>query len=275
MASDKPTILFIGAGNMAEALIAGMLRQGLAEASSLLITDVSEERKAYMQAAYGVVAAPDNKTGAEKADLVVLAVKPQQLIDLLTELAPVITSRHVVVSIAAGIPLTVLEQAFPEARVIRTMPNTPALVGKGITALCGGARTTEDDLTLTARLLSGTGEVVRVAESDMDAVTAISGSGPAYVFYLMEAMLAAATKLGLDETTARSLVLNTVEGAAQLAIQSSETPEMLRQRVTSKGGTTAAATNVLDENQVHDHMVRAIEAAAQRAKELSAASTAS
>ncbi len=273
MEDSKPIeqqVAFIGAGNMTEALVSGLLRQGMADANRIRVTDIQEDRRAYFRAAYGVQAADDNLAAVRQADWVVLAVKPQGMQEVFEAIRPAITDRHLVISIAAGVPLARIEAALGEGvRVVRVMPNTPALVGKGVAAICPGVHATEADLSVAERLLGATGRVVRVEEEQMDAVTAISGSGPAYVFYLMEAMQEAAQRLGLDEQVADLLIVHTVSGAARLVTETGQSPAELRERVTSKGGTTAAAISVMQEEDVHDHLVTAIMAAYQRAKELS------
>lgn len=266
----RERIVFIGAGNMAEALVSGLLRQGLAGADRLRVTDVQADRLAYFRAAYGVEGLDDNTEAVKQADVVVLAIKPQGMQSVLQAIRPALTPQHLVISIAAGVPLARMQTALGAGiRVVRVMPNTPALVGKGVAALCAGADATEDDLVFAERLLGATSSVVRVVEDQMDAVTAISGSGPAYVFYLMEAMHEAAQRLGLDDQVAGSLIAATVEGAARLVTETGQSPAELRARVTSKGGTTAAALDVMKEEEVYDHLVTAIMAAHQRARELS------
>lgn len=257
----------IGAGNMAEALVKGLLRAGLSPAQ-VTVTDVRHERLDYFRSAYGVQAAPDNRAAAKAADVILLAVKPQQMNDVLAELAGA-TERALFVSIAAGIPTARIERALgAPARVVRVMPNTPALVGAGISALCGGAHAAADDLALAEVLLQAVGQTVRVDEALMDAVTAVSGSGPAYIFRVMEAMEAAAVQHGLPQETARSLVLATVAGAGQLAQSSRRAPSELREQVTSKGGTTEAALKVLNERDIAGAFSDAIAAAVRRAREL-------
>jgi len=266
-------IVFIGAGNMAEALVSGLIRQGIALPDRIRVTDVREDRCAYFRAAYGVEGSDDNAAAVGEADMVVLAVKPQGMRNVLEAIRPAIAQRHLVVSIAAGVALARIESALGAGiRAVRVMPNTPALVGKGVAAICPGAHATEEDLAVTERILGATGLVVRVVEEQMDAVTAISGSGPAYVFYLMEAMQEAAQRLGLDETVAAKLIAGTVEGAARLMTETGQSPADLCVRVTSKGGTTAAALSVMQEEDVHDHLVTAMMAAYQRAQELSSES---
>jgi pyrroline-5-carboxylate reductase len=263
-------IVFIGAGNMAEALVSGLIRKGIAGADRIRVTDVREDRRAYFRAAYGVEGLADNRAAVADADVVVLAVKPQGMRGVLTEIQSAVTDRHLVISIAAGIPVRLIEESLTDGvRVIRSMPNTPALVGSGVAAICAGSRATDSDLERADQLLGATGAVVRVDEGLMDAVTAISGSGPAYVFYLMEAMLESAQRMGLEDQDALQLVTGTVEGAARLVRETGLSPAELRERVTSKGGTTAAALSVMKEEDIFDHLVTAIMAAEQRARELS------
>lgn len=264
-------IAFLGAGNMAEALLRGLLKNGLANANQLRVTDVTAERRTYFEQTYAVAAGADNVEAVRQSDVTVLAVKPQVLGKVLREIRDAVGPQQLLISIAAGIPLTAIEGALPpESRVIRSMPNTPALVGRGMTAFCAGTRATSGDMDLAESILRAAGAVVRVTEDQMDAVTAVSGSGPAYVFYLMEAMHDAAERLGLPDEVARTLITTTVAGAAHLCGQSGEAPSLLRERVTSKGGTTAAALAVMDEEEVRDHLVTAIMTAYQRAQELSA-----
>ncbi len=263
-------MVFIGAGNMAEALVSGLLRRGLSKADRIRVTDIRAERCTYFRETYGVEGSDDNVSAARDADMVVLAVKPQGLQEVLRGLRPVLGARHLVISIAAGVRVADIEAALESGvRVVRAMPNTPALVGRGVAAICPGAHAADADLDLAEQVLGATGLVVRVTESQMDAVTAVSGSGPAYVFYLMEAMQQAAQDLGLDEALAIRLITGTVEGAARLVAETGRTPAELRGQVTSKGGTTAAALSVMDDAAVREHLVAAVHAAQRRARELS------
>ena len=275
MNEDTPVtsrIVFLGAGNMAEALISGLLRHQTARPDQLRVTDIAPQRCAHFQAAYGVSSESTNSEAVRNAQLVVLAVKPQGVPALLAEIREAVTAEHLLISIAAGIPSTTIEAALGGGRrVVRSMPNTPALIGQGMTALCAGSCATDADMDVAERLLRSAGRVVRVREEQMDGVTAVSGSGPAYLFYLMEAMQTAAEELGLDGRLAHELVSATLAGAAALALDADQSPAELRRRVTSKGGTTAAALAVLDENDVAAHWGAAIRAAHQRSRELSAA----
>jgi pyrroline-5-carboxylate reductase len=262
-------IAFIGAGNMAEALVKGLVSAGV-PADRITVTDPLETRLDEFRRSFGVQGSSSNVSAVAGADVVVLAVKPQILQGVLEEIRGHVGESALIVSIAAGIRTERIEQTLGgSARVVRVMPNTPALVGEGISAISGGRRATAADLDLAGELLGAVGRVVRVDEKHMDAVTAVSGSGPAYVFYLMEAMLAAARKLELDAGVARRLVYQTVAGAAKLAAGSDVGPEALRERVTSKGGTTAAAIAVLEERGVRAALEAAVAAAHRRSRELS------
>lgn len=269
-AGVSAALAFLGAGNMAEALVKGLLAAGSAAAERVTVTDVRPERLDHFRRVYGVRGSASNREACAAADVVVLAVKPQQLRDVLAEVAPVLRADALVVSIAAGWRTASIEGALgrPQA-VVRVMPNTPALVGAGVSALCGGSRAREEHLAQAETLLRSVGATVRVTEEAMDAVTAVSGSGPAYVFLFMEAMMAAAQAEGLAVDAARHLVLGTVAGAAKLALESGEAPGVLRERVTSKGGTTAAALAVLGERGFSEMVAAAVAAARRRSEELS------
>lgn len=252
---------------MAEALVKG-LRQAGVPARQIAVTDVRPERLEYFRATFGVSATADNREAAQGADTVVLAVKPQQFSDVLTSLRGVAPDA-LYISIAAGIPTGRIEKELgSNPRVVRVMPNTPALVGAGVSALCAGAFAKPDDLDRAENLLRAVGTTVRVSESQMDAVTAVSGSGPAYVFRVMEAMEQAALELGLSADVARKLVLSTFTGSSKLAQQSERSPSALREQVTSKGGTTEAALKVLQERDLLGAFSAALAAAARRAREL-------
>ncbi|MEM7624032.1 MAG: pyrroline-5-carboxylate reductase [Planctomycetota bacterium] len=260
---------FIGAGNMAEAIARGAIRQGVVEAARMVAADPSDERLNVFRS-FGVEAAVDNAGLVNAADTVMLAVKPQTLPSLADALAGIEIERHVVVSIMAGASCAKIEAAIGKpARVVRVMPNTPLMVGRGMAGVAMGPSARPGDDELAMRLFGACGEAVRVDESDLDAVTAVSGSGPAYVFYLAEAMQAAADELGLSDN-ARRLVNQTVLGSAELLTQSQDTPAELRRKVTSPGGTTAAAINHLDEHRVKDTIVAALRAARGRSVELGA-----
>lgn len=266
---DVGNVVFIGAGNMAEALVKGILGGGLCPRNAIGVTDVRPERREYFEKHFGVRALTANREAVRRADVVVLAVKPQAMAEVLGELRGAIPKTALVMTIAAGIPTTSLEDGLGEGtRVVRVMPNTPSLVQAGASALCGGRWATEPDLATAGALMASVGLVARVKEADMDAVTAVSGSGPAYVFFLAEVLLHAAEKMQLDAGTARDLTVATIEGAARLMKETGLPPAELRARVTSKGGTTEAALNVLREKGVFESFVEAVLAARRRAAEL-------
>lgn len=261
-------VVFIGAGNMAEAIVSGMVTAEFCAPEKIVMTDIRPERLAELETEYGVRTAGENRA-VENAEIVVLAVKPQVLPSVLAELKAFLRPETLVISIAAGIPCNAIESALDgERRVVRVMPNTPALIGQGASAIAPGSCADEADIEVTEAILGCVGITVRVKESDLDAVTALSGSGPAYVFYLLEAMLSAADQMGLEKETARKLALQTVEGAAKLMDDGGEEAADLRAKVTSKGGTTEAAIRSMDHSGVKDAIINALIAARDRSKDL-------
>lgn len=262
-------LVFIGAGNMAEALTRGILKAGLYAAADVRVTDIEPARLAHFKAVFHVEGSARNADAVRGAEAVVLAVKPQALPQALADLKPAWPPDTLAISIVAGVPTRTIEKGLGAAsRVIRVMPNTPVLVGSGAAAYCRGVRATDADAKRVEGLFRAVGLIVPVAESALDAVTAVSGSGPAYVFYLVEAMLKAAGELGLEPAVARALVVATVEGAARLLAETGLPPEELRRRVTSPGGTTAAAIGVLEAAATQAVWRKAIAAACARAREL-------
>lgn len=262
-------IAFIGGGNMARSLIGGLLATGVPPAT-LSVSEPDPDKRAHFSS-LGVSADPDNEKAAAQADTVVLAVKPQTMKTALTPLAPVLQQRRpLLLSIAAGIRIAEIERwAGGALPVVRAMPNTPALVRAGATGLYANSLTGVQQRDRAESVLRAVGTVVWLAdERQLDTVTALSGSGPAYVFLLMEALEQAAVDLGLDANTARLLTVETVLGSARLALESRTEPEELRRRVTSPGGTTERALAVLTQGGFEDLLHRAVAAAAQRAEEL-------
>ncbi len=261
-------ILFIGGGNMAAAIIGGLIVRGW-PAGDIHAVDVLPEALKRLEQQFGIHTSADGATAARNADCIVLAVKPQQLRDVARSLAPVIGDR-LVISIAAGIRGSDLARWLgPAARIVRAMPNTPALVGAGITGLYAMPGISEAQKQDAERVLAAVGATFWVgAERDLDAVTAVSGSGPAYVFYFIEALEQAALELGLPADTARRSALATFTGAVRLAQAGDADPATLRARVTSKGGTTERAIGLLDEAAVKAAFVRAVRGAAERSAEL-------
>lgn len=262
-------IAILGAGVMGETLLSAILRSGQ-PAADLVISEKREERAAELREAYGV-AVTGNAEAVADADVILLVVKPQDVSSLLDEIAGSVRHEATVVSLAAGITIAAIEAALPDGvAVIRAMPNTPALVGAGMFGISPGTSCSSDRVDAVVRLLESGGKVVVVDEAKQDAVTAVSGSGPAYVFYLAEAMIAGGIDAGLDEATARTLTAQTLVGAAKLLTESDDTAEELRRRVTSPNGTTHAAITTFDELGVKDGLVAGVTAAAARSAELSA-----
>lgn len=261
-------ITFIGGGNMASALIGGLLA-GHAKASEIRVVDPDPASRERVHTNFGVAVFDSAGSAALESDVLVIAVKPQQMRKVASGLAPLM-SGQLVISVAAGIRFDDLSRWLSgHRRIARTMPNTPALIGEGITALFAAPELAPQDREMADTILSAVGQTIWVDdEAQIDAVTAVSGSGPAYVFYFMEAMHAGALAMGLSEVHARQLTLATFGGAARLAAKSADAPSVLRERVTSKGGTTAAALAVMAERGVDRHIVDAIEAACRRSAEL-------
>lgn len=266
---NDSTIACIGAGNMAEALLKGWLSEGVCAPDCIRVADIRNERCIELADRYGIVIAEGNVKAVEGADIVLLSVKPQVMDEVLAELSPILTDAMLVISIAAGLPLEHFERRLPHGRIVRVMPNTPALVGEGASAYCPGRGADEADAAAVETLLGSVGVVRRVDEAHMDAVTALSGSGPAYVFVLLDALLTAAAEMGLPDADARVLAAATVKGAACLFEASDDAPEAFIQRVASKGGTTEAALKVLESHGVKAAWVEAVQAACKRAAEMS------
>jgi len=263
---DNVSLAFIGGGNMATAIIGGLLKQGFA-ASRIGVLDPTESARQRMGAlGVNTLAAPD--ASLQAATLVVWAVKPQQFKEAALNCAPH-TSGALHYSVMAGLRTDDMARLLGTSRIVRAMPNTPALVGQGMTGLYARPEVSTHERSLIDALVAPTGQSLWLAqESDLDAVTAVSGSGPAYVFYVLEAMIDAAVQLGLSAEQGRTLALATLGGATELAKQSSDTPATLRQNVTSKGGTTHAAISTMEAAGVKDTLMAAMTAAHQRAGEL-------
>lgn len=263
-------ITFIGGGNMSTSLVGGLRARGV-PAGDLCVTDVRGEQLERLQREFGVRTTTDNGEAVRDADLVVLAVKPQDMAAAAGSIAAEVAARRrIVVSIAAGIRLVDLARWLgPGVPVVRTMPNRPALIGAGITAACAGEHVTVAERAAVEQVLSTAGPLVWLGdESLMDAVTAVSGSGPAYFFLLIEALEDAGTALGLPRDTARRLAVHTALGAGRMAAEGPDDPATLREQVTSKGGTTAAALAVLEADGLRGTVAAAVAAAARRSAEL-------
>lgn len=266
--TTSQTIGFIGGGNMAEALIKGLLSQGQ-PADKILVADPNSVRQTLLRDTHRVTVLPDNRAVAAGCRLLVLAIKPQMVPTVIPELAGAVTSEHLTVSILAGTSTGVLERLLAGAvRVVRAMPNTPALVGCGATAICAGRFATAADLDAAAALFRAVGSVNVVSEAQMDAVTGLSGSGPAYVFSVIEALAEGGVKEGLSREVALELATRTVLGAARLVAESGEDPAALRQKVCSPGGTTLAGLTALEDGDLKGTLIEAVARATKRSKEL-------
>jgi len=266
-AAATGVVAIIGAGVMGETLLSGLLRAGRPPAS-LLITEKRAERAAELAERYGVEVV-DNVDAAQRCATLVLVVKPQDMGGVLEELTPHVHSGQTVVSLAAGITTQFIESRLAAGvPVVRVMPNTPALVDEGMAAISPGAHCDDEHLEVAEGLLRSVGKVVRLPEKHQDAVTAISGSGPAYIFYVVEAMIEAGVLLGLPRATATELVVQTLVGAGKMLKETGEHPTVLRENVSSPAGTTVAALRALEDHKVRAAFLTAMEAARDRSREL-------
>lgn len=261
-------IAFLGAGNMANAIIRGLLRSG-EPALAISATVKRAEKKAELEAAHSISVGFDNVAAAKGAEVVVLAVKPQAMDKLLVQIAPAIDASKLVISIAAGVPIAALERRLGKgSRIVRAMPNTPALVGLGATAVSGGEHATDADLQLAKTLFDAVGSTWVLDESQLDAVTGLSGSGPAYIFLIIEALSDAGVKVGLSRHVALKLAAQTVHGSAKLLLETGEHPGTLKDQVTSPGGTAIAGLHTLEAGGLRTTLMDAVESATRRAKQL-------
>jgi pyrroline-5-carboxylate reductase len=261
---------FLGAGNMAGALIKGLLSAKLYRPQDILVSDVQPEQLRKVKRLYKVDGVKSNQTVVREAQTIVLAVKPQILAQVLEEIRPAVTKHKLFISIAAGVPLRRLEAGLgSEARVVRVMPNTPALLGKGMAVVARGSKAKPQDERLTLTLFRGVGEALAVKdEALMDPVTGLSGSGPAYVYLFAEALIAGGVQEGLSPTVATQLTFQTLEGAVAMLKETKKSPKELRDMVTSPGGTTLAGLSRLEEGQFTATVTAAVSAATRRSKEL-------
>ena len=259
----------IGGGKMGEVIVSGILSNRLASPEDIVVADVVKDRREYLKLEYGIEVTESNVVAVKDADMVLLAVKPQQMGQVLHQLSDQIGPEKIVISIAAGIPIRFIEDALSEkARVIRVMPNTPALVGEGAAALARGKEASDEDLELAKAIFDCVGVAVIVDESLMDAVTGLSGSGPAYGFVILDALSDAGVLMGLSRDVALKLAAQTLLGAAKLCLKLEKHPGELRDMVTSPGGTTIAGIKALEEGGLRATLIKAVEAATLRSKEL-------
>ncbi|WP_435009652.1 pyrroline-5-carboxylate reductase [Tundrisphaera lichenicola] len=261
---------FIGAGKMATALIRGMIRVGIT-AESILSSDPNPESRALLLRETGVATCDSNAEVVRGSDVIILAVKPQSMAGVLAELRPLITPDHLVMSVAAGVSLATLAEGLgADRRLARVMPNTPALVGEGAAAYCLGPTARPDDESIVAECLNAVGLAFRVPESQLDAVTGLSGSGPAFVYIVIEALSDGGVRAGLPREIATALAAQTVLGAAKMVLETGEHPGRLKDQVTSPAGTTIAGVHALERGGVRAALIDAVEAAYRRSVELAA-----
>ena len=267
MAIDKK-LGFIGVGNMGEALVKGLIGSGAAKPQEILVSARRPERVEELVRLYGVRGGT-NAEVARDADIVVLAVKPQILDQVLRGVAHELSRDKLVVSVAAGVPIAAIERRLsPPMRIVRSMPNTPATVGAGATAIALGEHATPEDLVVAKAIFDSVGLTVQLEEAQLDAVTGLSGSGPAYIFLIIEALADAGVKVGLSRRSALQLAAQTVLGSAKLLIESGQHPGLLKDGVTSPGGTAIAGLHTLEAGGLRNVLMNAVEAATRRSKEL-------
>ncbi|NPV91451.1 MAG: pyrroline-5-carboxylate reductase [Firmicutes bacterium] len=271
----KLRVGFVGAGAMAEALIRGLIKSGAAP-RQIIASDVQAARLKYIKSQYGIKTSANNRSIYENSDVVVLAVKPQNLEEVLVELADItqvltesVKGLPLIVSIAAGISIKFVEEALPVPYpVIRAMPNTPAVVGQGATAISPGSSTRREHETQCRSIFEAVGIVVNVPEAQMDAVTGLSGSGPAYGYVIIEALADAGVRVGLPRAVALGLAAQTLAGAAKMVLETGQHPGVLKDQVTSPGGTTIAGLQVMERGGIRGILMDTVAAAADRSKEL-------
>jgi len=260
---------FVGGGNMGEALIKGLLAANLVPAKAIHATDVRLERLKELDRQYGIQVSSDNAELVRHSDIVILAVKPQIMEPILKEIAPAVTRKKLLISIAAGVSTAKIRAALgKDARLIRVMPNTPALVLEGVTAIAKAEGLEPDDLETAGEIFSAVGRVVVLGEDLMDAVTGLSGSGPAYIAVVIESLADGGVRMGLDRITAMTLATQTVLGAAKLLLETGLHPGALKDMVSSPGGTSIAGIAALEEGGIRTTFIKAVERATQRSREL-------
>jgi len=260
---------FIGTGRMAEAILRGLISSKAFSKNNLIISDKDSNRSKQVSKKYNVKAAENNVEAASASDVIILAVKPQSMNAVLSEIAGKVAARQLVISIAAGITLKSIEKYLVKVPVVRTMPNNPCLIGEGITAMCGGKFAQERDMRTAEKIFSSVGDAIRVEEKYMNAITALSGSGPAFVYEAVDAMTNGGIEAGLPKELSATLAKMTVLGSIKTMIKTKKSPEELKSMVASPGGTTVAGLRVLDEANFKGALKKAVIKASARAKEIS------
>ena len=264
---------FVGGGNMAEAMVNGLITASFIEARNILVSDPISERLEYMHSEYKVRTTSDNRELVQKSDILVIAVKPQSVKKILKNFADLVDGEKLIVSVAAGVPISLIEEILDgksekKVPVVRTMPNTPALVQEGVTAICRSEHVTKTEMKIVHRIFEAIGRTVDVEEGHIDAVTGLSGSGPAYIFMIIEALSDAGVKMGLSREVANILTVQTVLGSAKLARESGKHPGELKDMVTSPGGTTISGLHALEEGGLRTTLMNAVENATRRSMAL-------
>lgn len=266
---NKQKVAIIGAGNIAEALVSGLLHKGVLSPSQIFATDVSADRLQLFKTRYQVRVGADNAEAAKWADIIILCVKPQVLDEVMDGLKVPSRSERLVISVAAGVPISKVQAGFhAKTPVIRVMPNTPSIVLEGATAIAGGPGVSDQHLELGKAIFEAVGKVVVVEESHIDTITGLSGGGPAYVYVFIEALADGGVKMGLSRSVAQLLAAQTVLGAAKMVLESGEHPGALKDRVASPGGTTIAGLHSLEEGKFRGTVMGAVERATLRSREL-------
>jgi pyrroline-5-carboxylate reductase len=269
-------IAFIGGGNMSEALIGGLVRTGLADPDRLLASDIVSARRDILADRFGIKTSHANRQAVVGRHVIVLAVEPQLLDGVLEEIRTAIAPEALIVSVAAGYPIAQIAQRLNGTeRIVRAMPNTPSIIGEGVTALAFAGQLTEKDRAVARALFESVGAVVVIDERLMDAVTGLSGSGPAYVYMMIEALADGGVMMGLPRHTAAVLAAQTVAGAARMVLSTQEHPAVLKDRVASPGGTTIAGLHALENGRLRAALMSAVKAATSRSRELGQESTSS
>ncbi len=266
---ENPKIAFLGAGNMAEALVAGIVKAKLSEPAGLLATDISPTRLEVLRERYHIQVGSQNSDAVLWADVIILCVKPQVMNEVLTGIQSSLSEKQLVISVAAGVSMKGIQDKIGQTiPLVRAMPNTPAVIQEGVTALAGCSGLSLENLKVAQDIFESVGQVVVVDEPLMDAVTGLSGSGPAYVYLAIEALIDGGVKVGLPRNVAHILAVQTVLGAAKMVRETGEHPALLKDRVTSPGGTTIAGLQRLEEGGLRATLIEAVEAATHRSSEL-------
>jgi len=264
---------FIGGGNMTEALLKGLLASSSVGPKDILVSDLLSDRLEYLNKEYKIKTTDDSRKLVQKSDILILAVKPQIVGKVLESFSDIVDSHKIIISVAAGISINFIEDILNrkgknKISVIRTMPNTPALVQEGATAICGGGHSSKLDIKIAHHIFKAIGQTVAIEETHMDAVTGLSGSGPAYIFMIIEALSDAGVKVGLSREVSNILTIQTILGSAKLARDGGKHPGELKDMVTSPGGTTISGLHMLEEGGVRTALMNAVERATQRSREL-------